>query len=103
MSSKSAIVGKIAIPNAITYATLTTLCGRSFPFLFKGDLCFDKDNAGAANVLKSTLTGAADVIAAAGAVHTFNAVDSDTVLIRGAVTDYVNIVGESVEPHRANG
>jgi hypothetical protein len=46
--------------------------------------------------MKSTVANGTDVPATAGSFAKFSAVDSDSIQIKGAVTDYVNIVGEDV-------
>ena len=101
LGDKSAIIGKIALP--ATYTTLTTLSGRSSAFLFKGYVVFPSTNAGASNVLKASITGASDVPCAAGDATNFNAVNSDSIIIKGAITDYLSIVGEDVDPLKPNG
>ncbi len=92
------IGGKVAIPSASTYTTLTALAGITGLVgpRFKGVISFPSSNAGAANVIKTTISGADDIVCAAGTYHEFNAVDMDSVQIKGTITDYVNILGETV-------
>jgi hypothetical protein len=54
----------------------------------------DPANVGAANVLKATISGASDVTCAAGAVKDWAYVSSDSVQIKLAIDDKLNIVGE---------
>lgn len=95
---KSAIVGKVAI--SATEQTLTTYCGKSSAFLFKGYVAFDSANAGASNVIKATITSASDVTAAAGTVKEWSCVNSDSVIISGSASDYINIMGEEVKANQ---
>jgi hypothetical protein len=99
---KSSIIGQITSTDGTNYQTLTQLCGRSQSFFFKGYFAFDSSNVGS-NVLKTTITGAADVPCVAGAAKEWNAVSSDTVLIKIAVGDKLNIVGEGLAGNISNG
>lgn len=89
-----AITGKVAI--SATDKTLTEYCNSSQSFLFDGYVAFDPANAGAANVIKATISGASDVTAAAGTVKEWKGVQSDSVIISGTATDYINIVGKAM-------
>lgn len=93
--AKAPIVGKVLL--SATPKTLTEYCGRGSAFLFKGYVAFDPANAGAANVVKATIPGAADAPAAAGSYKEWSAVNSDLVRISGTATDYITIAGEDVE------
>lgn len=97
-TTKAAIVGKVAISSSET--TLTAYCGKTSAFLFKGYVAFDSSNTGAANVIKATIAGASNVTAAAGSVKEWSCVNSDTVIISGAATDYINIMGEEVKANQ---
>lgn len=92
--------GKAAIIGQYTYAqstgkTLTQMCNRTTPFLFHGDVASASTN-GTGDYLYATVAGLGNLTIDPGSVHTFNAVDSDSVKFFGIAGDKFNIIGEEV-------